>query len=126
MNVHQTPFFPTENSKANSGHNSLNIEKEEANTMKEYPRTTSENIHFMLNGDKSLGVNPLNGVRILEMQNHSAGVSTPTIENDTGSIGSTEQVNKSKGRLLLKHTIRNELRNARDRAMKADIHKKQI
>ena len=68
----------------------MNIEKDELNTKKEYPRTTSENIHFMLNGDKSLGVNPLNGVRVLEKQNRSAGVSTPTLENDSGSIGSTE------------------------------------
>ena len=90
MNVHQTPFFPTENSKANSGQNSLTREKDDLNARKEYPRTTSENIHIMLNGDKSLGINPLNGVRILEKQNHSAGVSTPTLENDQGSIGSTE------------------------------------
>ena len=81
MNVHQTPFFPTENSKANSGHNSLNIEKDDLNPRQEYPRSTSESINFILNGEKSVGRHkPFKSVKLIENTSYGIGASTSSLE----------------------------------------------
>ena len=81
MNVHQTPFFPTENSKVNSGHNSLNIEKDDLNRRQEYAKSTSETINFILNGEKSIGTHkPLKIVKLIENSSYGMGISTSSLE----------------------------------------------
>ena len=81
MNIHETPFFPTENSKVNSGHNSLNIEKDDLNPRQEYPISTSESINFILNGEKSIGGHKtFKSVKLIENTSYGMGASTSSLE----------------------------------------------
>ena len=80
--MHQTPFFPTENSRANSGHNSLEIkDRDDLGSRLEYSRTISENINFMLNGDKAQNkLKPFSTVQVIDQPINSVDASTPLQE----------------------------------------------